>query len=132
MERFEETCMKQFITLMCKGERVYFDEKNNAFGCGMWLCRGHNIIPFSTVGKVYHLNSEPILKDMEYNSAIYKCTDNVGEVYEYNGITVTVDPKYTKLFKGCDFSVSKGCVTCWFKGVLVGLIMGIRRKDNDK
>lgn len=129
MERFEENCMKQFITLMCKDERVYFDEKNNVFGCGMWLCKGYNIIPFSNAGKVYHLNSDFVLKDHEYNAAIYKYTDNIGEVYTYNGLTVTIDPKYTKLFKGCNFSVSKGCLTCWYRGAMVGLIMGIHRTE---
>lgn len=132
MEKFEEACMKQFITLMCKGENVYFDEKNNVFGCGCWLCKGYNIIPFSNAGAVRQLNFERIFKEFEYNSAIYKYTDNIGEVYEYNGHTVTVDPVFTKLFKGCDFSVSKGYLTCWYLGAFAGLIMGIKRKENEQ
>lgn len=98
----------------------------------MWLCKGYNPIPFSNTEKVLHFNSDPVLKDHEYNVAIYKYTDNVGAVYEYNGQAVTIDPKYTKLFKGCEFSVDKGCITCWYRGVLVGLIMGIRRRENEQ
>lgn len=127
MEKFEESTMKEFVTLLCKGERVYFDEVNNIFGCGCWLCRGVNQIPFSTVGRVNHLNATSFIKDLEYNSAIYKYTDEVGCVYEYNDIVVTINPKYAKLFKGCDYSVSKGCVTCWHNGHFVGLILGIKR-----
>lgn len=119
--------MKEFITLLCKGERVYFDEHNNTFGCAYWMCRGFNQIPFSCVGKVYQLKTENIIKEYDFREAGYKHTDNIGAIYFYNDEEITVSPKFIKLFDKCKFSIEKDFLTCWFNGYLVGIIMGVKR-----